>query len=90
MRLREYYLDKNDQEVEDAYDRTEDSMVTRIWKEEEARSRNKIWMPPMGRDPALDMYISLVKEDILKGISKCQTSNVSKGEEGAMRILLNE
>ena len=44
----------------------------------------------MGRDPALDMYISLIKEDILKGISKCQTSNVSKGEEEALRILMND
>ena len=90
MRLREYFFDKNKMKAEDVVGKQDDSIIDKIRKDEEARRRNKNWMPQTGRDPALDMYICLVKEDILKGISKCQTSNISTGEQNALRTLMND
>ena len=47
-------------------------------------------MPPAGRDVALDMYIELVKEDVIKGIRKEGKMNISEEEEKAIKKLLDD
>ena len=88
MRLREFFYDDN----------VEDSNVEKHGNTEccsfenviESRKRNKIWMPPAGRDQALDLYIQIVKDDILKGIKKNGKMNVTVTEEQALKSLLND
>ena len=44
-------------------------------------------MPPSGRDPGLDMYIEMVKEDIIDGINRNNRDNLYKEERQALRDL---
>ena len=89
MRLREFFFDNQDNNHDDGQlDRG--NIQSKIYHEEEARQRNKIWMPPSKRDPALDLYIELVKDDILDGLHNVKEGNLSKGEEIAMKSLMND
>jgi hypothetical protein len=50
----------------------------------------KIWMPPIGRDRMLDLYIELVKEYIIQEITTNNKSNISTEERKGLRDLLND
>ena len=92
MRLQEYFFDKNKEEMDEDVDEQERNISTRakIWQEMESRERNKVWMPPDGRDPALDLYIELVKEDIVSGLKWKTSNNISSDEEIALKELMND
>ena len=50
----------------------------------------KIWMPPIGRDRMLDLYIELVKEYIIQEITTNNKSNISTEERKGLRDLMND
>ena len=47
-------------------------------------------MPPNKRDGALDMYIELVKEDIINGLKFVANGNLDDEEEKALKCLMND
>lgn len=73
MRLREYFYEDEEDSITDVSENTKSNSIE---NEIESQKRNKIWMPPTGRDQSLDLYIQLVKEDILKGIRKNGKMNI--------------
>jgi hypothetical protein len=78
MRLREYFY-KEDEEGSDA-----------TVKKQPKTGGNKHWTPLSGRDPNLDLYISTVKEDILSGLKKGYTRNITAEEDHALETLLKD
>ena len=86
MRLKKYYYDKKTQNEPI----TEDSQDMTLHDKIKARERNKIFIPPTGRDKNLDLYIDLVKEDILKNISRKHNSNLTDKERNALKTLMND
>lgn len=88
MRLREYFYGK-DQEEDSQNGKEKPSSQENINLAEDSRSRNKLFIPPTKRDLALDLFIELVKEDILKGIKKSSKTNITKGEAAAIKKLMN-
>ena len=83
MRLCEFFYDNEDSTDNEQ----EPGTIQRIHENIDARERNKIWMPPSGRDPSLDMYIEMVKEDVIDGISRNNRDNLNEEERQALRDL---
>ena len=46
-------------------------------------------MPPTGRDLNLDLYIEMVKEDIIAGIQKTTEANLTQPEQNTLKGLMN-
>ena len=46
----------------------------------EAVERYKVWFPPAGRDRSLDLYIEMVKEDIINNISYKTKGSINEKE----------
>ena len=86
MRLREFYYEK--EENKPLPGESVQSVTQKIHQKIDARKRNKIWMPPKGRDPCLDLYIDMVKEDIIEGITTDGKGNISVAERVALRDLM--
>ena len=84
MRLREFFNDEKDKDNESDHKHS-----TEISKEKQARERNKIFMPPTGRDANLDLYIDLIQEDIMKGLKCNNGSNITEKERLALKSLMN-
>ena len=84
MRLKEFFNDSK--EIPETQTKIKDKKYDKI----EARERNKIFMPPSGRDLNLDLYIELIKEDIFKGISNQTKNNLTCGEKEALKSLMND
>ena len=85
MRLAEYFHDSKEDQ-----DQTADpGTVDKIHRNIEATERNKIWMPPPGRDPSLDLYIEMVKEDIINGMKRTG-DNLTNQERQAFRELMKD
>ena len=85
MRLAEYFYDS-----EEDQDQTRDpGTVEKIHRNIEATERNKIWMLPPGRDPSLDLYIEMVKQDIINGITKTK-DNLTNQERQTFRELMKD
>ena len=87
MCLRELYYDRNKKDDLKVSDMSKQEEVE---KEMEARTRNKTYMPPTGRDCALDLYTEFVKEDIVKGIKPSGKMNISLNEEEALSTLMHD
>lgn len=78
MRLREYFIDKeNDISSQD---------VGTV-KHKNSKSN---WTPEEGRDKWLDEYIKQVKEDVIRGLNRKFSSNITSSEDKAMRELLHD
>lgn len=76
MRLREYYHEDNSS--------TGNYMTSSVGK------KSSTWTPNSGRDKWLDYYIENVKNDIVKGLTRNFKMNIAKGEEKALRDLMND
>jgi hypothetical protein len=76
MRLREFFHDKDTQKV-----KPEQDMFT-VKKESN-------FTPSKGRDAWLDLYIQLVKNDVVNSVGKSGNLNVTKEEKAALMSLLN-
>ena len=75
MRLREYFFgqDKKEEKPEEKFIEKKKSEFT----------------PEKGRDTWLDTYIEVVKSDVIAGLTKAKTLNLSKQENTAMHELLH-
>ena len=88
MRLREYF-DENEETKNNTEER-ENKNLQMLDDKIDAREKNKIFMPPSGRDINLDLYIESVKEEIVEGITcnkkehiKCKRRGTSCCERAA-------
>ena len=86
LRLREYYYETDSENDNESLK----SSVQEVHNKIDAREKNKIWMPPTGRDPSLDLYIELVKEDVISGINIKKFSNITKNERIALTNLMKD
>ncbi|XP_062579651.1 uncharacterized protein LOC134241631 [Saccostrea cucullata] len=78
MRLREFFFNEEDDESSDTDEQYE------------KKKSNSKWTPEEGRDKWLDEYIRQVKEDVIRGLSRNFSSNITISEESAMRELLED
>ncbi|XP_058872877.1 uncharacterized protein LOC117966565 isoform X1 [Acipenser ruthenus] len=78
MRLAEYFFNENISDSEGNYEHGIKVNST------------STWTPPDGRDKWLDMYIEVVKQEIMVGLKKRCKRNLTNIEEQAMTELLND
>jgi hypothetical protein len=79
MRLHEYFYDRDDNNEHKQQDKS------KPWLKKES-----FFTPGEGRDPWLDAYIEEVKGDIIDGIQKNISKNLTTSEQHAMRSLLSD
>jgi hypothetical protein len=84
MRLKEYFYntEQGDQLPKDEIQKDQQ------WQK--AGTKKSDWVPPQGRDKWLDMYIDLVRDDIIKGLKKDVQNNITVAEETAIKALLTD
>jgi hypothetical protein len=73
MRLREYFFDENDKDQDLEYSKLK---------------KSSDWAPTPGRDCWLDLYVQVVRDDIIKGLRKDFKINITNQEEKALKELL--
>jgi hypothetical protein len=73
MRLREYFFDENDKDQDLEYSKFK---------------KSSDWAPTPGRDCWLDLYVQVVRDDIIKGLRKDFKINITNQEEKALKELL--
>ncbi|MGH0131312.1 UNVERIFIED_CONTAM: hypothetical protein FKN15_045536 [Acipenser sinensis] len=78
MRLAEYFFNENISDSEGNYEHGIKVNST------------STWTPPDGRDKWLDMYIEVVKQEIIVGLKKRCKLNLTNIEEQALTELLND
>ena len=78
MRLREYFFDNESNN--ESFDTQEKITI----------GKSKTWTPEEGRDKWLDEYIRQVKEDVIRGLKRNFSSNITRAEEKAMKELLTD
>jgi hypothetical protein len=81
MRLREFFFDQN--EKEDVL--TDDQKQYNFIKKKKSN-----WTPPTGRSEWLDLYLKLVKNDIISGVKQKYRINLNRAEEEALQDLLSD
>ena len=81
MRLREFFFDQN--EKEDVL--TDDQKQYNFIKKKKSN-----WTPPTGRSEWLDLYLKLVKNDIIFGVKQKYRINLNRAEEEALQALLSD
>ena len=84
MRLMEYFHEDG-QPITNTQQTNKEDIQMKI----SAREKNKIFMPTSGRDVNLDLYIEMVKEDILTGIQNSKEANLTQSEQKALKQLMN-
>ena len=81
MRLREFFFDQNEKE----------DVLTDDQKQYNFIKKNKSnWTPPTGRSKWLDLYLKLVKNDIISGVKQKYRINLNRAEEEALQDLLSD
>lgn len=83
MRLTEYFYHKNE---ENRLDKDEDQEV----KEKEWMKKKSSFTPKPGRDKWLDMYIDVVKNDIVQSLKTNINMNITPSESRALKELLDD
>jgi hypothetical protein len=78
MHLREYFFDNESNN--ESFDTQEKFTI----------GKSKTWTPEEGRDKWLDEYIRQVKEDVIRGLKRKFSSNITRAEEKAMKELLTD
>jgi len=73
MWLREYFFDENDKDQDLEYSKFK---------------KSSDWTPTPGRDRWLDLYVQVVRDDIIKGLRKDFKINITNQEEKALKELL--
>jgi hypothetical protein len=81
MHLREFFSDQN--EKEDVL--TDDQKHYNFIKKKKSN-----WTPPTGRSDWLDLYLKLVKNDIISGVKQKYMINLNRAEEEALQDLLSD
>ncbi|KAK3106951.1 hypothetical protein FSP39_003763 [Pinctada imbricata] len=81
MRLKEYFYER-----ENDRDNSETQETDKMKKQ----NANRQWTPAEGRNRWLDQYVTEVKNDIIKGLKRDFKMNVTKGEENALKSLMND
>jgi hypothetical protein len=77
MHLREFFFDQN--EKEDVL--TDDQKQYNFIKKKKSN-----WTPPTGRSEWLDLYLKLVKNDIISGVKQKYRINLDRAEEEAFTV----
>ena len=78
MRLKEYFYDTDDNSEA-------------VEKGDKFKLKKKItWTPREGRDKWLDQYIKEVKDDIIRGLRRDFSKNITRSEEEAIRQLFHD
>ena len=84
MRLMEYFHG-DEQPITNTQQTSKEDIQMKI----SAREKNRIFMPTSGRDVNLDLYIEMVKEDILAGTQNTKEANLTQSEQKALKQLMN-
>ena len=79
MRLAEYFYNRDDDTKEQTKDSADKFMV----------KKKSTFTPNAGRDKCLDLYIDLVKDDVMGSLKKSKKINLTKEENSAFHELLH-
>lgn len=79
MRLAEFFYGEKDDKADTSKEEDEKFKV----------KKKSMFTPSSGRDKSLDLYIELVKDDVIANLKKSNKLNISKGESTAFYELLH-